>query len=51
MKKSLIKMIKEKHKWLLEELKELKKKGLIKQPRKRTGKGYANFPKGTWTGG
>lgn len=37
-------MIKEKHKWILEELKHLKQKGLIQRPRKRTRKGYANFP-------
>ncbi len=37
-------MIQEKHKWILEELKNLKRKGLISKPRKRSNKGYANFP-------
>ncbi len=37
-------MIQEKHKWILEELKILKKKSLISKPRKRAQKGYANFP-------
>ncbi len=37
-------MIKDRHKWILDELKELKSKGLISRPRKRSSKGYANFP-------
>jgi phosphohistidine swiveling domain-containing protein len=37
-------MIQEKHKWILEELKDLRAKGLISKPRKRSGKGYARFP-------
>lgn len=37
-------MIKDKHKWIIEELKVMKEKGLIQQPRKRASKGYANFP-------
>ncbi|GEM_PF-941518 len=37
-------MIQAKHKWILEELKDLKKKGLISKPRKRSSKGYARFP-------
>lgn len=37
-------MVQEKHNWIIEELKDLRKKGLISKPRRRTGKGYANFP-------
>lgn len=37
-------MIQQKHLWILEELKELSAKGLIKKPRARTSKGYAHFP-------
>ncbi len=37
-------MIQEKHRWILEELKVLREKGMIQRPRKRSNKGYANFP-------
>ena len=36
--------IKKRHLWIIEELKELKTKGLISKPRARSNKGYANFP-------
>jgi phosphohistidine swiveling domain-containing protein len=37
-------MIQERHRWILEELRQMKKNGQISKPRKRGGKGYANFP-------